>query len=103
MTIESHQVEQLEAAAFRRLVQHLQDHTEVQNIDLMILADFCRNCMSKWMVAAAEERGIELDYESAREHVYGMPYGQWKEQHQLPATPEQMEQLNARQSAKENG
>ena len=103
MTIEPHQIEQMEAAAFRRLVQHLQDHTEVQNIDLMILADFCRNCMSKWMVAAAEERGIDLDYESAREHVYGMPYGEWKEQHQLPATPEQMEQLKARQGAKENG
>jgi hypothetical protein len=102
MTIEPNKVEQLEAAAFRRLVKHLQTHTEVQNIDLMILADFCRNCMSKWMVAAAEESGIELDYESARQHVYGMPYGQWKAQHQLPATPEQMAKLQARQAAKEN-
>jgi uncharacterized protein len=64
---------EIEAAVYRRLVQHLRDHPEVQNIDLMILADFCRNCLSKWYRAAAEERGIEMDYESAREVVYGMP------------------------------
>lgn len=73
---------ELEAAAFRRLVAHLQEHTEVQNIDLMNLAGFCRNCLSKWYLAAAEERGIELDYEQVREHVYGMTYAEWKEKYQ---------------------
>jgi len=73
---------ELEAAAFRRLVQHLREHTEVQNIDLMNLADFCRNCLSKWYRAAAEERGLEMDYEQAREIIYGMPYSEWKEKYQ---------------------
>ncbi|MED5164592.1 MAG: DUF1244 domain-containing protein, partial [Cyanobacteriota bacterium] len=71
MNVEPETRTELEAAAFRRLVEHLQQHTEVQNIDLMILADFCRNCMSKWLVAAAEERDVALGYEEAREHVYG--------------------------------
>lgn len=79
----------LEAAAFRRLVAHLQDRTDVQNIDLMNLAGFCRNCLSKWMRAAAEEQGVPLSDAAAREHIYGMPYGEWKAQHQTPATPEQ--------------
>lgn len=91
---------ELEAAAFRHLLKHLDQHKEVQNIDLMILADFCRNCLSKWLVAAAEERGAELDYEAAREYVYGMPYSEWKEKHQAPATPEQLAALEARQQAK---
>jgi hypothetical protein len=91
---------ELEAAAFRRLLQHLREHPEVQNIDLMILADFCRNCLSKWMVSAAEEQGLELDYDQAREHVYGMPYSQYKAAHQLPATPEQMAAFEARQARK---
>lgn len=73
---------ELEAAAFRHLVQHLRDNTELQNIDLMNLAGFCRNCLSKWYVAAAEEKGIEIDYESARESIYGMPYSEWKEKYQ---------------------
>ena len=81
---------ELEAAVFRRLVNHFRTHTEVQNIDLMILADFCRNCLSKWYLAAAKDRGIDLDYESAREIVYGMPYSQWKADYQSEATPEQM-------------
>ena len=80
---------ELEAAAFRRLVQHLREHTEVQNIDLMNLAGFCRNCLSKWYRAAAEDRGLEMDYEQAREIVYGMPYGEWKEKHQKEATKAQ--------------
>ncbi len=92
---------ELEAAAFRRLLRHLDEHKEVQNIDLMILADFCRNCLSKWLVSAAEERGAELDYETAREHVYGMPYAQWKEQYQQEATPEQQAAFAARQAAKQ--
>ncbi|HEX5362122.1 MAG TPA: DUF1244 domain-containing protein [Fluviicoccus sp.] len=69
---------ELEAAAFRHLLQHLRDHTEVQNIDLMNLAGFCRNCLSKWYKAAADEKGLELDYEAVREMVYGMPYNDWK-------------------------
>ena len=73
---------ELEAAAFRTLVTHLREHTEVQNIDLMNLAGFCRNCLSKWYLAAAEERGIVMDYEKAREIIYGMPYSEWKERYQ---------------------
>lgn len=82
--------ESLEAAVFRRLIEHLDAHKEVQNIELMNLAGFCRNCLAKWYVAAAEEAGEELDYESARERVYGMPYTEWKEKYQLEATPEQL-------------
>ena len=96
MTLDPKTRESLEAAAFRRLIVHLQTHTEVQNIDLMILADFCRNCMSKWMVSAAEEQGVALDYDQAREHVYGMPYGDWKKLHQRPASPEQLAAMEAR-------
>ncbi len=73
---------ELEAAAFRRLVSHLREHTEVQNIDLMDLAGFCRNCLSKWYLAAAQERGIKMDYEQAKEIIYGMPYEEWKEKYQ---------------------
>ncbi len=80
-----------EAAAFRQLIQHLQHHTEVQNIDLMILADFCRNCLAKWYASAAQEMGDEINYEDAREIVYGMPYSEWKQKYQLEATPEQLE------------
>jgi len=87
---------EIEAAVFRRLVEHLQDRTDVQNIDLMNLANFCRNCLSKWYVAAGEERGIQIDHEQAREMVYGMPYSQWKEKYQLEATPEQLEKFNNR-------
>ncbi|MDN3520836.1 DUF1244 domain-containing protein [Halomonas ramblicola] len=92
---------ELEAAAFRRLLRHLDEHKEVQNIDLMILADFCRNCLSKWLVAAAEERGAELDYDGAREYVYGMPYPEWKAKYQQEATPEQQAALETRQQAKQ--
>ena len=84
---------ELEAAAFRTLVQHLRDHPEIQNIDLMNLADFCRNCLSKWYKAAAEEKGVALDYEAAREIVYGMPYAEWKDKHQTEATPEQLAKM----------
>jgi len=80
---------ELEAAAFRRLVAHLRENTDVQNIDLMNLAGFCRNCLSKWYRAAAEERGLEMDYEQAREIVYGMPYAEFKANYQTEATPEQ--------------
>jgi hypothetical protein len=91
---------ELEAAAFRRLVSHLQQHTEVQNIELMVLADFCRNCLAKWLVAAAEERGVDLNYEQAREQVYGMPYNEWKDQFQLEATEEQLAAYQRKQQAK---
>ena len=87
---------EIEAASFRRLVAHLQEHTEVQNIDLMILADFCRNCLAKWYSAEAKERGAEVDYDAAREVIYGMPYTTWKQQFQRPATPEQLAALKAR-------
>ena len=73
---------QIEAAAFRKLVAHLQEHTEVQNIDLMNLAGFCRNCLAKWYRAEAEARGAAMDYDAAREHIYGMPYDEWKGRYQ---------------------
>ncbi|MCO7224801.1 DUF1244 domain-containing protein [Pleionea sp. CnH1-48] len=89
---------EIEAAVFRRLLEHLDSRKDVQNIDLMNLAGFCRNCLSKWMVAAASEQQVELDYDQAREKVYGMPYNEWKEQYQKPASPEQLEQFNKQQS-----
>ncbi len=82
---------ELEAATFRHLVSYLREHTEVQNIDLMNLAGFCRNCLSKWYQAAAEQRDIKIDYEAAREIIYGMPYSQWKEKYQKTATAEQLD------------
>lgn len=84
---------ELEAATFRRLLEHLQGRPEVQNIDLMNLAGFCRNCLSKWYQAAADERGIELAGDEARERIYAMPYQQWKDQYQLPANAEQLAQF----------
>lgn len=81
---------ELEAAAFRRLVSHLRERNDVQNIDLMNLSGFCRNCLSKWYRAAAEDRGIDISYDDAREIVYGMPYDEWKAKNQTEATPEQM-------------
>ena len=85
----------IEAAVYRRLVEHLQSKPDVQNIDLMNLADFCRNCLSKWYVSAAQDQGIELDYDQARELVYGMPYSEWKDKYQKEATPEQLAAFNA--------
>jgi uncharacterized protein len=80
---------ELEAAAFRRLVEHLRVRAEVQNIDLMNLAGFCRNCLSNWLKDAADERGIPLSKEDSRTHVYGMPYEEWKTRHQNEASPDQ--------------
>lgn len=88
----------VEAEVFRRLLTHLDENKDVQNIDLMILADFCRNCLSKWYVKAAADNGETIDYEDARERVYGMPYSQWKSDHQLPATAEQIDALDNRQA-----
>ena len=90
----------IEAAVFKRFLKHLDEHKEVQNIDLMILADFCRNCLSKWYSAAAEEIGESVDYDQAREVVYGMSYAEWKANHQLKATPEQMKAFEAKQQNK---
>lgn len=80
---------ELEAAAFRRLVAHLRERTDVQNIDLMNLAGFCRNCLSKWYLAAAKDKGVELTDLQAREIVYGMPYDEWKAKHQKEASSDQ--------------
>lgn len=95
---------ELEAAAFRRLRDHLlQERPEVQNIDLMILAGFCRNCLADWYREAAVERGIAMNKEQAREAVYGMPFAQWKARHQKDATPEQLAAFAATQAAKDTG
>lgn len=92
---------ELEAAAFRRLLAHLNARSDVQNIDLMITAGFCRNCLADWYREAAAERGIELSKDAAREQVYGMPFAQWKQQHQKDATPEQLAAFE--QAQKEHG
>ena len=84
---------EIEAATFRKLLNHLDQHKDVQNIDLMILASFCRNCLSKWYSAEAAARGIEVDYDRAREIVYGMPYSEWKTRYQKEATAEQLEKF----------
>lgn len=94
---------EIEAAVYRRLVEHLREKTEVQNIDLMNLADFCRNCLSKWYVAAARDKGIEVDYEQARETVYGMPYAQWKSRYQTEASAEQQRAFTEGQTRRGKG
>ena len=92
---------EIEAAVFRRLRGHLmQERPDVQNIDLMILAGFCRNCLADWYREAAQERGIGMDRDAAREAVYGMPFEDWKAGHQKPATPEQLEAFEAAQRAR---
>lgn len=91
---------ELEAAAFRTLVKHLQTHSEVQNMDLMILADFCRNCLAKWYLSAAQEHEVDLNYDQAREFIYGMPYAEWKDKFQTSATPEQLAAYEAKQQKK---
>ena len=80
---------ELEAAAFRRLLEHLRARADVQNIDLMNLAGFCRNCLSNWLKEAADARGVPLTKDESRTHVYGMPYDEWKARHQTEASPEQ--------------
>ncbi len=88
---------EIEAAVFRKLVTHLQENTQVQNIDLMNLAGFCRNCLSKWYRAAAEERGVNLEDLEAREIVYGMPYPEWKAKYQTPASDSATQQFAEKQ------
>lgn len=96
--MDTQQRTEIEAAAFRRLLAHLQSHTDVQNIELMLTADFCRNCLAKWYAAAAKDLGIETDYDEALEAVYGMPYAEWKAQYQKEATPDQLEAFKRRQA-----
>jgi hypothetical protein len=86
---------EIQAAVFRRLLAHLDSRKDVQNIELMNLAGFCRNCFSKWTMNEAEKLGVDVDIDMAREKVYGMPYSEWKDDHQLPATEEQMAKFNA--------
>jgi uncharacterized protein len=90
MTIDDETRTELEAAVFRRLVQHLQNRTDVQNIDLMNLAGFCRNCLSNWMKEEADAKGVAISKDESREAVYGMPYEEWKAKYQGTATPEQL-------------
>jgi len=84
---------EIEAAVFRKMIDHFRKYPEVQNIDLMNLAYFCRNCYSKWYLSAAKEQGINIDYDQAREIIYGMPFDEYKTKHQLKATEEQLSQL----------
>ena len=98
--LDTRTVTELEAAVFRRLLQHFDERKDVQNIELMTLAGFCRNCLSKWFVEAARERGIDVPVDAARERVYGMPYSEWKAKHQPPATEDQLRRLEAAERAK---
>jgi len=91
---------ELESAVLKRLLKHFDERKDVQNIELMILAGFCRNCLSKWFVEAAQERGIDLGLDDARERIYGRPYSEWKEHHQQPATEEQLARFAAAEKAK---
>jgi hypothetical protein len=94
---------ELEAAVLRRLLRHFDERKDVQNIELMILAGFCRNCLSRWFVEAAKERGLGVEMDAAREKIYGMPYAEWKERYQPPATPEQLARFEAVEKAKGKG
>jgi hypothetical protein len=91
---------ELEAAVLRRLLRHFDERKDVQNIELMNLAGFCRNCLSKWFVEAAKERGLDVDLDAAREKIYGMPYAEWKKRYQPPATDDQLKRLEAAEKAK---
>ncbi len=91
---------EIEAAVYRRLIDHLRANPGVQNIELMNLAGFCRNCLSKWYRAAAEERGIDIDYEQAREIIYGIPYAEYKRRYQKEASPAQQEAFEVRRHDK---
>lgn len=97
-TSSSDQQQAIEAAAFRHLLEHLDKRKDVQNIELMNLAGFCRNCLAKWYMAAAEEQGQSINYDQARETIYGMPYEEWKNNHQQEATPEQLAEFQRLQN-----
>ncbi|NCP64634.1 MAG: DUF1244 domain-containing protein [Paraglaciecola sp.] len=98
--MDQQQQTEAQAYAFRTLVKHLDANKDVQNIDLMILADFCRNCLAKWYMAGAQQQNVDMDYDQAREAIYGMPFAQWKAQYQAPATPEQLAKFAEREAAK---
>jgi uncharacterized protein len=100
MNVDAQDRIEIEAAVYRRLIEHLRAHPDVQNIDLMNLANFCRNCLSKWYRAAAEERGIDIEYEQAREIIYGMPYAEFKARYQKEALPAQRAAFEAGQRSK---
>ena len=89
---------EIQSATLERLIKHLKERKDVQNIDLMNLADFCRNCLSKWYVSAAKEKGIEISYDEARQIIYGMPYNDWKSMYQKEATKEQLEKFNSKEN-----
>ena len=89
---------EIQSATLERLIKHLKERKDVQNIDLMNLADFCRNCLSKWYVSAAKEKGIEISYDEARKIIYGMPYNDWKSMYQKEATKEQLEKFNSKEN-----
>jgi len=95
-TLSQDEQDKLDAAVMRRLIAHLDARKDVQNIDIMVLADFCRNCLGKWYKSAADDLGVDVSDMEARERIYGMPYPEWKEKFQLPATPEQMAAFEAR-------
>lgn len=99
MPLEENVEQALEAAVLRRLLAHLDNHKDVQNIDLMNLASFCRNCLSKWYLAAAQDQGVSMDYDKAREKIYGMPYEEWKEKYQPEATPAQLAAFEAKKKS----
>ena len=96
--MEKKQQREIYADVLERLIKHLQDRNDVQNIDLMNLSGFCRNCLSKWYAAAADERGMKIDYDKARELIYGMPYNEWKSKFQTEATKEQLEKWNSKKN-----
>lgn len=96
MNDKAHTRRDLEAAVLRRLLRHLDENRDVQNIDLMIAGGFCRNCLGRWYAEAAAEQGIDLDETEARERIYGMPYADWKKKYQKPATEEQLRRFAAR-------
>ena len=99
-TMDTQTKTEIEAAAFRRLVAHFRERTDVQNIDLMNLSGFCRNCLSKWSAAEAKERGVDMSTDEAREFIYGMPYSEWKDKYQQEVTPEQLAKFKAAEAAK---
>lgn len=96
--IDPQQRTEIEAALFRKMIAHFRKHPEIQNIELMNLAYFCRNCFSKWYMGAAKEHGIEIDYDQAREIIYGMPYSEYKAKHQEKASPEQLSKFEGSQT-----
>ena len=98
-TLSQSEQDQLDAATFRHFIKHLDSNKDVQNIDLMVVADFCRNCLSKWYKAAADQSGLQISMDDAKERIYGMSYDEWKRQHQKDATPEQMAVFNARRGS----